>query len=103
MIGASEWGGAKLQAAYPNIDLDFSGELDDLQESLDATVLTLLVIPLIYRIFMRRVRLERPAQVDGNTRDWQPIRLGVQHHQWTPPRRGGLAQTSPRPYLKSLA
>jgi hypothetical protein len=103
MIGASEWGGAKLHAAYPNIDPDFYSELDDIQESLDATVLTLLVIPLLYRIFMRRVRLERPAQVDGYTRDWQPIRLGIQHHQWTPPRRGGLAQTSPRPYLKSLA
>jgi hypothetical protein len=41
MIGASEWGGAKLHAAYPNIDPDFYSELDDIQESLDVTVLTL--------------------------------------------------------------
>ena len=44
-----EWN--KIRQAYPNIDLDFSGELDDIQESLDAIyVLFLFGIGLIYLI-----------------------------------------------------
>lgn len=39
------------QAQYPNIDLDFTGQLDDLQESLDALwVLLLLGVGLVYMI-----------------------------------------------------
>jgi multidrug efflux pump subunit AcrB len=45
----AEW--RKVQTLYPNIDLDFSGELDDIQESLDSLgVLALLGIGLIYLI-----------------------------------------------------
>ena len=41
----------KVQTRYPNIDLDFSGELDDINESLDSLgVLALLGIGLIYLI-----------------------------------------------------
>ena len=44
-----EW--EKIHLRYPNIDLDFSGELDDIQESLDAMLsLALLGIGLIYLI-----------------------------------------------------
>lgn len=44
-----EW--QKIRLRYPNIDLDFSGELDDIQESLDAMLtLALLGIGLIYLI-----------------------------------------------------
>lgn len=45
----AEW--QKLRARYPNVDLDFSGLLDDIQESLDAIiVLMLLGLGLIYLI-----------------------------------------------------
>ena len=44
-------GWEKVRARYPNVDLDFSGELDDIQESLDAmAVLFLLGLGLIYLI-----------------------------------------------------
>ena len=50
-----EW--AKLQADFPNISLDFSGELDDLQESLDAfPVLLLLGLGIIYIILGTQFR-----------------------------------------------
>ncbi len=48
---------AKIQAQYPNISLDFSGELDDLQESLDAfPVLLLLGLGIIYIILGTQFR-----------------------------------------------
>ncbi|MCV6624937.1 MAG: efflux RND transporter permease subunit, partial [Cellvibrionaceae bacterium] len=41
----------KLQASYPNINLDFSGELDDIQESMDSiAVLFLFGLGLMYLI-----------------------------------------------------
>lgn len=41
----------RLQARYPNIDLDFSGELDDIKESMDSiTVLFLFGVGLMYLI-----------------------------------------------------
>ncbi len=48
-IIAAEW--KKIDAQYPNTDIDFSGELDDIQESLDAmSVLFLMGLGLIYLI-----------------------------------------------------
>ncbi len=45
----TEW--AKIQADYPNVDLDFTGALDDIQESMDAiAVLFLFGIGLMYLI-----------------------------------------------------
>lgn len=45
----AQW--AKLRGQYPNVDLDFTGELDDIQESLDAMgILFLLGVGLIYLI-----------------------------------------------------
>jgi multidrug efflux pump subunit AcrB len=44
-------GWASLQQAYPNVSLDFSGELDDIQESLDSmAMLFALGVGLIYLI-----------------------------------------------------
>ncbi len=48
---------AKVQARYPSTTLDFSGELDDIQESLDAMkVLFLLGVGLIYLILAAQFR-----------------------------------------------
>ncbi|MBI3096146.1 MAG: efflux RND transporter permease subunit [Rhodocyclales bacterium] len=48
-IIAAEW--KKLAVQFPNTDIDFSGELDDIQESLDAmAVLFLMGVGLIYLI-----------------------------------------------------
>lgn len=48
---------AERSAAFPNVDLDFSGELDDIQESLDAMFgLFLLGIGLIYLILGTQFR-----------------------------------------------
>lgn len=48
---------AQLQPAYPNVDLDFSGELDDIQESLDSMArLFLLGLGLIYLILAAQFR-----------------------------------------------
>ncbi len=48
-IIAAEW--KKLATAFPNTDIDFSGELDDIQESLDAMgFLFLMGVGLIYLI-----------------------------------------------------
>jgi multidrug efflux pump subunit AcrB len=48
-IIAAEW--KKLATQFPNTDIDFSGELDDIQESLDAMgVLFLMGVGLIYLI-----------------------------------------------------
>ncbi|MDP1611579.1 MAG: efflux RND transporter permease subunit [Sulfuritalea sp.] len=48
-IIAAEW--KKLAVQFPNTDIDFSGELDDIQESLDAMgVLFLMGVGLIYLI-----------------------------------------------------
>ncbi len=42
---------AELQASYPNVNLDFSGELDDIQESLDSIgILFLFGIGVMYLI-----------------------------------------------------
>lgn len=50
-----EW--AKIAGTYPNINLDFSGELDDIQESLDAmATLFLLGVGLIYLILGTQFR-----------------------------------------------
>jgi len=50
-----EW--EKLRGRYPDIDLDFSGELDDIQESLDSIfVLFLFGIGLIYLILGTQFR-----------------------------------------------
>ncbi len=39
------------QGSFPNTDIDFSGELDDIQESLDAMVILFLMgVGLIYLI-----------------------------------------------------
>ena len=47
----------EIRADFPNTDLDFSGELDDIQESLDAMVgLFLLGIGLIYLILATQFR-----------------------------------------------
>jgi len=47
----------KLQTKYPNINLDFSGELDDIQESLDAmVVLFLMGIGVMYMILGAQFR-----------------------------------------------
>jgi multidrug efflux pump subunit AcrB len=48
-IIAAEW--KKLAVQFPNTDIDFSGEMDDIQESLDAMgVLFLMGVGLIYLI-----------------------------------------------------
>lgn len=50
-----EWG--RMQGDYPGIDLDFSGELDDIEESLDAmAMLFLLGIGMIYIILGAQFR-----------------------------------------------
>jgi multidrug efflux pump subunit AcrB len=50
-----EW--QSIKADYPNTDLDFSGELDDIQESLDAMAgLFLLGLGLIYLIIATQFR-----------------------------------------------
>ncbi|MBT7952420.1 MAG: efflux RND transporter permease subunit [Gammaproteobacteria bacterium] len=50
-----EW--ARVQSQYPSISLDFSGELDDIQESLDAIgILFLLGLGLIYIILGTQFR-----------------------------------------------
>jgi multidrug efflux pump subunit AcrB len=47
----------KLQAIYPDINLDFSGELDDIQESLDAmVVLFMMGIGIMYMILGAQFR-----------------------------------------------
>jgi len=44
-------GWARMQGQYPNIDLDFSGELDDIQESLDSIgILFLFGLGVMYLI-----------------------------------------------------
>jgi multidrug efflux pump subunit AcrB len=51
----AEW--AVLQDRYPNVNLDFSGELDDIQESIDAIrVLFLFGVGLIYLILGTQFR-----------------------------------------------
>lgn len=58
---------AELQPRYPNVALDFSGELDDIQESLDAMAkLFLLGIGLIYLILATQFRSY-----------WQPLMILV--------------------------
>lgn len=60
-----EW--EKVRARYPNTDLDFSGELDDIQESLDAMkVLFLFGLGLIYLILAAQFRSY-----------WQPLMILV--------------------------
>lgn len=55
----------KIQARYPNINLDFSGELDDVQESLDAMILLFLFgVGLIYLILGTQFRSY-----------WQPLMI----------------------------
>ncbi|HEY9199443.1 MAG TPA: efflux RND transporter permease subunit, partial [Gammaproteobacteria bacterium] len=50
-------GWERLNAQYPGVDLDFSGELDDIQESLDAMkVLFVLGVGLIYLILAAQFR-----------------------------------------------
>ena len=52
---AAHWEG--LRARHPNVDLEFSGELDDIEESLDAIgLLFLLGIGLIYAILGTQFR-----------------------------------------------
>ena len=54
-IIAAEW--KKLAVQFPNTDIDFSGELDDIQESLDAMgVLFLMGVGLIYLILAAQFR-----------------------------------------------
>ncbi|MDO8788839.1 MAG: efflux RND transporter permease subunit [Sulfuritalea sp.] len=54
-IIAAEW--KKLAKTFPNTDIDFSGELDDIQESLDAMgVLFLMGVGLIYLILAAQFR-----------------------------------------------
>ncbi len=54
-IIAEEW--KKVQASHPGVSLDFSGELDDIQESLDAmAVLFLVGVGLIYMILAAQFR-----------------------------------------------
>lgn len=51
----SEW--AKIQAGYPETDLDFSGAFDDIQESLDSMlILFLFGVGLIYLILATQFR-----------------------------------------------
>jgi multidrug efflux pump subunit AcrB len=51
----AEW--AKIRERFPGIDLDFSGELDDIQESLDAMLdLFLLGVGLMYAILGTQFR-----------------------------------------------
>jgi multidrug efflux pump subunit AcrB len=60
-----EW--EKVRARFPNTDLDFSGELDDIQESLDAMkVLFLFGLGLIYLILAAQFRSY-----------WQPLMILV--------------------------
>ncbi|PKO72812.1 MAG: AcrB/AcrD/AcrF family protein [Betaproteobacteria bacterium HGW-Betaproteobacteria-14] len=60
-----EW--EKVRTRYPNTDLDFSGELDDIQESLDAMkVLFLFGLGLIYLILAAQFRSY-----------WQPLMILV--------------------------
>ena len=48
---------AKLQSSYPNVNLDFSGELDDIQESLDSIgILFLFGIGVMYLILGTQFR-----------------------------------------------
>lgn len=52
---AEEW--EKIRSGYPNINLDFTGELDDIQESLNALLmLALLGVGLIYIILGTQFR-----------------------------------------------
>ncbi|GIL03719.1 MAG: multidrug ABC transporter [Betaproteobacteria bacterium] len=61
----AEW--ARLRASYPNVDLDFTGELDDIQESLDALgMLFVLGIGLSYLILATQFRSY-----------WQPLMILV--------------------------
>ena len=61
----AEW--AKVRHNYPNSDLDFSGELDDIEESLDAMKgLFLLGVGLIYLILAAQFRSY-----------WQPLMILV--------------------------
>ncbi len=54
-IIAAEWN--KLAAQFPSTDIDFSGELDDIQESLDAMALLFLMgLGLIYLILATQFR-----------------------------------------------
>jgi multidrug efflux pump subunit AcrB len=54
-IIAAEW--KKLATQFPNTDIDFSGELDDINESLDAMgVLFLMGVGLIYLILAAQFR-----------------------------------------------
>ncbi len=54
-IIAAEW--KKVSARFPNTDIDFSGELDDIQESLDSmTLLFLMGVGLIYLILATQFR-----------------------------------------------
>ncbi|MBI3147687.1 MAG: efflux RND transporter permease subunit [Betaproteobacteria bacterium] len=60
-----EW--KTLQARFPNTDLDFSGELDDIEESLDAMKLLFLMgVGLIYLILAAQFRSY-----------WQPLMILV--------------------------
>jgi hypothetical protein len=64
-IIAEEW--QKVQANHPGVSLDFSGELDDIQESLDAmAVLFLVGLGLIYMILAAQFRSY-----------WQPLLILV--------------------------
>jgi multidrug efflux pump subunit AcrB len=64
-IIAEEW--QKVQAGHPGVSLDFSGELDDIQESLDAmAVLFLVGLGLIYMILAAQFRSY-----------WQPLLILV--------------------------
>ncbi|MDO9226582.1 MAG: efflux RND transporter permease subunit [Pseudomonadota bacterium] len=59
----AEW--AKMAARYPGVGIDFSGELDDIQESLDSMlVLFLLGLGLIYLILATQFRSY-----------WQPLMI----------------------------
>jgi multidrug efflux pump subunit AcrB len=59
----AEW--QKIRIQHPNIDLDFTGELDDIQESLDAMlVLALFGVGLIYLILGTQFRSY-----------WQPLMI----------------------------
>jgi multidrug efflux pump subunit AcrB len=56
---------ASARQAYPNIDLDFSGELDDIQESLDSIgILFVLGVGLMYAILGTQFRSY-----------WQPLMI----------------------------
>jgi multidrug efflux pump subunit AcrB len=59
----AEW--EKIRARYPGVDLDFSGELDDIYESLDAMgPLFLLGVGLIYLILATQFRSYSVANYD---------------------------------------